>query len=303
MKDSRPYIILLFMSILCCFSFTQPKVPVINTRPVTGTMSSILDNMVLIEGGTYTMGSKVKEHQFENDENEKPAHDVTLNSFYLSKYDVTMKDFELFINETGYKTEAERFGYSALRGDDNQLRIYGLNWKCNGQGKPVTTEAEKQQPVVFVTWNDAIAYCTWLSKKTGKKFRLPTEAEWEYAARGGNKGRGYKYPGSDSLDLVAWTGDNSGKMLHPVGGKAPNELGLYDMCGLVYQWCSDWDFGLYYEISPIKDPQGPDCGSYKIIRGGAWNRPSDTFHRISLRHSRFPEMSNCNCGFRVAEDL
>jgi sulfatase modifying factor 1 len=265
-------------------------------------IDQIKANMVLVNGGTYTMGNKSPDHEFDNDENEKPAHIVSVGSFYISKYDVTVRDFELFVKETGFKTEAEKFGFSALRGDDNQIKQYGLNWRYNGNGKKLE-ENQKNFPVLFISWNDAVEYCRWISLKTGKKFRLPTEAEWEYAARGGDKSKGLKYAGSINLDEVAWTGDNSGGTVHPVGQKLPNELGLYDMSGLVYQWVNDWDFGGYYAISPKDNPKGAEKGQYRVIRGGSWNRPGATFHRISLRHSRFPEMSNGNCGFRLAMNL
>ena len=268
--------------------------------PGTGVEGTVA-NMVLVEGGEFSMGSADDVWHADNGANEKPVHQVTLYDFYISKYDVTVKDFEIFVNETGYKTEAERCGYSSLGPMDNLQKVYGLTWRCNGQGK-VLAKKEKLQPVVFVTWNDANEYCKWLSQKTGRKFRLPTEAEWEYAARGGKQSKGYSYPGGNDIDSVAWTGDNSGKTIHPVGQKKPNELGLYDMCGNVYQWISDWDSGIYYSISPPVNPKGPECGTEHIIRGGAWNRPGAAFHRMTLRHSRTPETSNFNCGFRIAAD-
>ena len=305
-------VFLLFsLNIHCLCAQTNPAMssPKSETKQISGKYSDslkiwidrTLSNMVLVDKGTYTMGNKSETHDFD-DESERPAHSVTVNSFYISKYDVTVRDFEMFVNETGYKTEAEKFGFSILGTIDKGIRTYKINWKCNSKGQPLK-ENEKDQPVLYVSFNDAVEYCRWLSSKSGKKFRLPTEAEWEFAARGGIKSKGYKYAGSDDLNSVAWTGDNSNGAVHPVGQKAPNELGLYDMNGLVYQWCSDWDFGGYYSISPSDNPKGPSGGSLRVIRGGAWNRKDADFQRISLRHSRHSFESNNNCGFRLVSDL
>jgi formylglycine-generating enzyme required for sulfatase activity len=283
------------------FERSKPISRPASSDSVNKILEEIQSNMVLVDGGKYTMGNKVHEHQFIDDENEKPAHDVILSSFYICKYDVTVKEFEAFVEETGYQTSAEKFGFSAIKGDDNQFKRYGLTWRCNVAGK-LLNENEKHQPVVFVSWYDAIAFVRWLKLKTGQKFRLPTEAEWEYSATGGKKSKGYKYSGSNVFDSIGWSGDNSGGIIHAVGQKLPNELGLYDMCGLEYQWLSDWAYGLYYYISPLNDPKGPTTGGVRIIRGGAWNRPNAMFQRITLRHARFPESSTSNCGFRLAMD-
>ena len=114
--------------------------------------------------------------------------------------------------------------------------------------------------MILVSWNDVQHYIEWLNKETGKKYRLPTEAEWEFAARGGNKSKGYHYSGSDNLDSVAWHYENSNKSSHPVGAKKPNELGMYDVTGNVSEWCQDWFSIAYYAVSPLNNPQGPESG-------------------------------------------
>jgi formylglycine-generating enzyme required for sulfatase activity len=127
---------------------------------------------------------------------------------------------------------------------------------------------------------------------------LPTEAEWEFAARGGNSSNGYTYSGSNTLDAVGWYDDNSGSKTHPVGGKQPNELGIYDMSGNVWEWCSDWFSSSYYSVSPETNPQGPSSGSFRVVRGGSW------FHvavgcRSAYRFLDIPDFRSSYYGFRL----
>jgi formylglycine-generating enzyme required for sulfatase activity len=125
-------------------------------------------------------------------------------------------------------------------------------------------------PVEQVSWVDIQQFISKLNAKTGKTYRLPTEAEWEFAARGGKKSKGYKYAGSNEIEAVAWYYKNNENKTHPVGQKSPNELGIYDMTGNVWEWCSDWYGESYYNSSPGNNPQGPDSGTYRVIRGGSW---------------------------------
>ena len=153
------------------------------------------------------------------------------------------------------------------------------------------------KPVERVSWEDANAFCMELNLMTGMNFRLPTEAEWEYAARGGNKSRGCKFAGSHSVAKVAWYTDNSSSSTHPVGNKLPNELGLYDMSGNVYEWCSDW-YGDYSSSSQT-NPTGPTTGSYRVLRGGCW-RSGAQYCRVAIRGYYYPDY-RFNCyGFRLA---
>ena len=152
-------------------------------------------------------------------------------------------------------------------------------------------------PVEQVSYEDVQEFITKLNQKTGKTFRLPTEAEWEYAARGGNKSKGYKYSGSNNLNDVAWYDGNSNSKTHPVKTKQANELGLYDMSGNVWEWCSDW-YGVYSSSSQT-NPQGPNSGSYRVLRGGGWFNDA-RYCRVSNRSDSYPSGSSDGSGFRLA---
>jgi formylglycine-generating enzyme required for sulfatase activity len=214
-----------------------------------------LPNMVYVAGGTFLMGR----NNGANDE--KPVHTVTLSSFYLSKYEVTVAEYRKFCQATNRQMpEAPSWG-----------------WQDN-------------HPIVNVSWEDAVAYCQWAGG------RLPTEAEWEYAARGGNKSHGYKYAGSNELDKVAWYDKNSGKQTHPVGEKLPNELGLYDMSGNVWEWCSDW-YGAYAATTQTNH-QGPPNGSSRCLRGGSWSHYAYSGEVLS-RSFDGPVNRDLSSGFRL----
>ena len=144
-----------------------------------------------------------------------------------------------------------------------------------------------QRPVEQVSWNDCQEFITKLNQLTGKNFRLPTEAEWEYAARGGNKSQGYKYSGSDNIDDVAWYKSNSSSRTHDVKTKAPNELGIYDMSGNVHEWCQDWYNSSYYSSSPQDNPTGPTSGAIRVYRGGSFIINARSC-RVSLRGNDDP---------------
>ena len=188
-------------------------------------------DMVRVEAGTFTMGATP---EMENPlDDEKPAHQVTLtNDYYIGKYEVTQ----------------------AL-------------WKAVMGNNPSYSKGNNL-PVERVSWDNCQKFISKLNRITGKTFRLPTEAEWEYAARGGNKSRGYQYSGSSNLSDVAWYEDNSGNKTHNVGSKQANELGIYDMSGNVHEWCQDW-YDKYSNSSKV-NPTGANSGSYRVSRGGGW---------------------------------
>ncbi len=193
----------------------------------TFTVKGVSFNMVYVEGGTFQMGSN------DGDDDERPVHSVTLSDYYIGQTEVTQELWQAVMGSNP--------SYSDFVGAKN--------------------------PVNRVSWNDCQEFISKLNRLTGASFRLPTEAEWEYAARGGNKSRGYKYSGSDDLRSVGY-GDNSGRKVHPVASKSPNELGLYDMSGNVWEWCSDWYDS--YPSSSQANPTGASSGSYRVSRGGGW---------------------------------
>ncbi len=261
----------------------------VDARKKTGEQMA---SMVLVAGGTFQMGSNA------GDADEKPVHSVTLSDFYIGKYEVTLNQFKKFIDETGYQTDADKDGGSYIWIGSKWEKRGGVNWKCDAAGN-IRTQNDYNHPVIHVSWNDADAYCTWLSRKTGKKYRLPTEAEWEYAARGGNKSSGYTYSGSNNIGDVAWYNENSGSETHPVGQKQSNELGLYDMSGNVWEWCNDWYGSDYYQSSPTSNPKGPSDGSGRVSRGGSWSGNARDC-RAANRSADYPDNRDNGMGFRLA---
>ena len=214
-------------------------------------INRLVNNMVYVSGGTFTMGA-TSEQGSDADSDEKPTHRVTLSSYYIGKYEVTQAEWRAVMGSNP----------SNFKGDN--------------------------LPVENVSWNDCQTFISKLNSLTGKNFRLPTEAEWEFAARGGNNSRGYKYSGSNDIGSVAWYDGNSGSKTHSVGQKSPNELGLYDMTGNVWEWCQDW-YGNYSSSSQT-NPTGPVSGSYRVYRGGSWVNLAG-YCRVSNRGSITPGSS------------
>ena len=242
-----------------------PKAPQPTTTTTSGQLKfevgGVSFTMVAVEGGTFTMGATAEQGRTA-ESNEKPAHRVTLRSYYIGQTEVTQ---EL--------------------------------WQAVMGSNPSSFTGDLQRPVERVSWNDCQTFITKLNQMTGKNFRLPTEAEWEYAARGGNRSRGFKYAGSNNLDDVAWYDSNSGSTTHPVGTKAPNELGLYDMSGNVFEWCRDW-YGDYSSDAQA-NPTGPASGSYRVVRGGGWDFGA-WFCRVSGRYFSPPSGPHYDLGLRLA---
>ncbi|MDX9870037.1 MAG: SUMF1/EgtB/PvdO family nonheme iron enzyme [Candidatus Cloacimonadales bacterium] len=240
--------------------------------------NSAVSPFAFVQGGTFQMGST------SGGSDENPVHSVTVSSFFIGKYQVTQKEW---------------------------LSVMGNN-PSNFKGD--------NRPVEQVTWYDAVEYCNKLSKKEGltpaytingynvtcnwsaNGYRLPTEAEWEYAARGGNKSKGYTYSGSNTVDNVAWCSSNSNSQTYDVGTKAPNELGIYDMSGNVWEWCWDWYSSSYYSSSPANNPTGPSSGSYRVDRGGSWGHNGHDC-RVARRSRNSPGNSRHYLGLRVLRTI
>ena len=216
--------------------------------------------MVHVEGGTFMMGATEQDDDVYNDE--KPAHRVTLDDYYIAETQVTQALWQ------------------AVMGNNPS------NWK--GDNLPVET----------ISWNDCQEFIKKLNQITGRTFALPTEAQWEFAARGGKQSKGYKYAGSNNLDEVAWFRDNSNRETHPVAQKKANELGLYDMSGNVWEWCNDWYDYTYYELSPERNPQGPISSVNRVLRGGCWCYFVGDC-RVSCRYYDFPGDCGYDRGLRL----
>lgn len=265
------------------------------------TASGLNLEMIFVEGGTFEMGCTPEQSDCEDDE--KPVHTVRVDDFYIGKYEVTYGQFKEFIDATSYKSDADKGNGSYIWNGSSWEMKSGVNWRCDVNGNTLSP-SEYNHPVIHVSWNDATEYCDWLSKQTGEAYRLPREAEWEYAARGeatttssaSVASAPYKYSGSNNIDKVAWYDDNSGSKTHPVGQKQANELGIYDMSGNVWEWCSDW-YGSYGSGSQT-NPVGAASGSYRVLRGGSWYNDASNC-RVSNRGSNNPGYRNNIIGFRL----
>jgi len=262
------------------------------------------DGMALIKGGTFRMGS--------DDEmpDEAPAHEVEVKSFWMDAREVTVAEFKQFVEATGYKTDAEQFGWSGVfdRKTGDWARVDGADWR-HPEGP--ASDAASNEPVCQVSWRDASEYARWAGK------RLPTEAEWEYAARGGLAGKRYAWgdelrPGGKPV--ANWwqgefptrdTGEDGFKGRAPVGSFAANGYGLYDVAGNVWEWCADWYAGDYYAASARANPPGPREGEERVIRGGSWMCAENfcSNYRVAARSHATPDTGLDNLGFRCARDV
>lgn len=250
--------------------------PKVIEKPEPFVANGVTFNMLKVEGSTYAMGAstgdmfrndKVRNYDADARDDERPVHAVVLSDFYMAE------------------TEVTQGLWKAVMGTS-------LGWEVKyGMGE--------EYPVYLVSWEETQDFIKKLNDITGKKFRLPTEAEWEYAARGGKNADGCKYSGSNELDKTGWFADNSGGSTHPVKRKAPNALGLYDMSGNVWEWCHD-KYGAYRRINAF-DPQGPSSGNDRVLRGGSW-RDKANYCRVSARSFFSPINSYNGYGFRLALD-
>ncbi len=243
--------------------------PVLEGRDLHGWTVSLeaewnLFDMVFVKGGSFKMGCTSEQSDCDGDE--KPVHTVTVSDFYMSATEVTQAQWkEVMGNNPSY-----------FKGDN--------------------------LPVEIVSWNDIQKFLKKLNQQSGKNYRLPTEAEWEYASRGGVETNGRssqtQYAGSNNIDAVAWYSGNSGSKTHPVAQKQPNELGLYDMSGNVWEWCNDWYDEDYYSKSPQNNPQGANRGEYRVLRGGSWSYFARNC-RVANRHGNYPDYRGSIVGFRL----
>lgn len=229
--------------------------------------------MVEVKGESFEMGCNEQRRACEEDD--LPVHNVYLNDFYIGKYEVTFKQYDLFCENTGRE-----------KPDDN-------NWGRNNI------------PVINVNWYDATAFCKWLSEESGKNYKLPTEAEWEYAAKGGVKSKGFLYAGSNDINEVAWYSADSSKqendLVHydktqEIGSKQPNELNIFDMSGNVWEWCIDRYDKDFHKHSLIPHPKGKDYTA--VARGGSWYNPA-TYCISTHRNYDLRDVKDNDLGFRV----
>lgn len=247
-----------------CFRLPEPAVAPQQSSSRTFTVKGVSFRMKLVKAGTFMMGA-TPEMEDGADSDEFPVHEVTLTKdYYMGETQVTQALWQAVMGKNPSK----------FKGND-------------------------QRPVESVSWNDCQDFIEQLNRITGEHFRLPTEAEWEFAARGGNESKGFRYAGSNDLDEVAWYIDNSNSPTSQVATKQPNELGLYDMSGNVWDWCADWYDEDYYKTSPEVDPQGPASGLIRVLRGGSWDYVARNC-RLSCRGRDFPEGWIDDYGLRLS---
>lgn len=226
--------------------------------------------MVYIPAGTFTMGASAE--QVAPDSNEKPTHSVTLSAYYISATEITQLQWKTVMGSTIIDMN-KKSDWSGIKGVGNDMAMY------------------------HISWNDAMEFCAKLSELTGRKYTLPTEAQWEYAARGGKSG-GTMYSGSAHIEDVAWYDTNSERKVQLVAQKQPNSLGLYDMSGNVWEWCYDWYSD--YTSAKLNNPTGSDTGTRRVLRGGSFDH-NNAFSRVSARAKNVPTYRNYCYGFRIVE--
>ncbi|NIS15950.1 MAG: SUMF1/EgtB/PvdO family nonheme iron enzyme [Aliifodinibius sp.] len=302
---------------------------IISPESLVSENDAIPDNFIRFDGGEYYIGDFTGRYA-----DAQPVHVVRLTPFCISPYEVTVGEFRKFVDQTDYSTSAEQSG-EAIDFDGNHfLRKNGSSWQS------IYFEQTEQHPVTQISWYDAVRYCNWLSESRGLKpcytidnervtcdfeangYRLPTEAEWEFAATSGGKRYTYSW-GNDPPESMRYRPANLkdqtshnffsrsiewGECWHeyndgfyftsPVGSFAPNDTGLYDMIGNVYEWCWDWYDKDYYKASPVVNPRGPNTSFKRTCRGNAWNCPPD-FTSLQHRGSGKPDDYWPNVGFRI----
>lgn len=227
---------------------------------ITTTSAQTHPKLIFVEGGTFTMGNTFGEHY--NDQN--PTHSVTLSDFYISETEITVKQYRDYCKATGKAMPKNSF--------------------LSGR--------KSNHPIANITWNNALEYCQWLSEQLNRNISLPTEAQWEYAARGGKHQENNKYSGG----YYDWRGYHKKPKTRAVSETVPNALGLYGMSGNVWEWCQDWYAEDFYSKSPSKNPKGANSGKNRVMRGGSC---LDNATSVAYRASEPPKYSNRFIGFRV----
>ena len=265
---------------------------------------TVPSNWVFVQGGTFTMGRTTGS----GESDELPTHTVTLNSYYIGRYEVTQAEYSQYMQPGSSWTSNYGLG---LNYPAYYVSWYSILKYCNLRSleeglTPVYSISGSTNPAIWgavptssnnATWDAAI--CNW----NANGYRLPTEAEWEYAARGASNTPDYLYSGSDDINAVAWySGNNSPNGSKPVGTKAPNGIGTYDMSGNLWEWCWDWYSNSYYSSSPQSNPTGPASGNYRLLRGGNWF-DFETGCRVSFRGSYYPYYGYSYYGFRLCRAM
>jgi formylglycine-generating enzyme len=331
MKPIRS-VLLVFCTFLNESTFAIGEVP--KAAGETQITNSIGMKMTLVPSGEFMMGSNEStaamaalydkpdlQHGSKAEwfHSEHPQHRVRITRpFYLGTYHVTRGQFRLFVKDSGYKTDAEKSDEPGGEGLLPDKKTFGFN--ADFSWRNVGFEQTDDHPVVCVSWNDAGAFCQWLSRKEGKSYRLPTEAEWEYACRAGTTTRYYSGDDPETLAKVGNVADaalkaeaglnakhtiraNDGYVFTaPVGQFKPNAFGLFDMHGNAWQWCADWYDERFYSASPVDDPRGPAFGLYRVLRGGSCIT-GPFYARSANRLPDAPDGRNLFPGFRVARSL
>lgn len=264
--------------------------------------------MVSITGGVFRMGSN------EGGSDERPIHLVEVSDFTMSQSEISVQDFKVFVDEKKYITEAEKVGKSMVWNGIKWIEKEGADWHCDALGNRRKQE-EYNHPVLHVSWNDTNAYCNWLREKTGKTYRLPTEAEWEYAAGNGLTHTRFSWGDEGPSAQVGNVADEQTRTKYrdweivanyndgyvytsPVGTYQENRLGLKDMTGNVWEWCNDWYDAKFYTSSVELNPQGTLSGKERVLRGGSWYNALEN-SRVAKRHHQKPSYQSGSIGFRV----
>jgi formylglycine-generating enzyme len=256
--------------------------------------SAAAPNLARIPAGDFLMGAADAEPD------ERPVHRVTLSEFYIGRFPVTHDEYARFVRATGHPPPAiADLPMIASGGRDALFRELAAAYVWSGDQPPA---GHGGHPVVLVTYDDAVAYCVWLSEEMGRVVRLPTEAEWERAARGGIDG--HRYPWGNDIDasrgnFLADRAIKRQRGTRPTGTYPPNAYGLYDVCGNVWEWVSDWYSPDYYGMGDMENPRGPDSGTMRVVRGGSWVNDDVTMLRCAYRHKVPPDTYAYSVGFRI----